>query len=75
MRYAFGAMRATLDKLRAANRIKPHSTEYIACTLLALLRVSSAEVARTKGSTKAREQVSELAAGVFNLLRTRQDKT
>jgi hypothetical protein len=23
MRYAFGAMRATLDKLRAANRIKP----------------------------------------------------
>lgn len=74
MRYAFGAMRATLDSLRAANLIKPYSTEYIACTLLALLRESSAEVARTKNSAKAREQVSELASGVFNLLRTKHDK-
>jgi AcrR family transcriptional regulator len=74
MRYAFGAMQATLASLRAANRIKPYSTEYIACTLLALLRESSAEVARTKGSAKAREHrehVSELASGVFKLLRTR----
>ena len=74
MRYAFGVMQATLASLRAANRIKPYSTEYIACTLLALLRESSAEVARNKGSAKAREQVSELASGVFNLLRTRRDK-
>jgi AcrR family transcriptional regulator len=74
MRYAFGAMRTTLDSLRAANRIKPYSTEYIACTLLALLRESSAEVARTRGSAKARQQVSELASGVFNLLRSRHDK-
>jgi hypothetical protein len=74
MRYAFGAMRTTLDSLRAANHIKPYSTEYIACTLLALLRESSAEVARTRGSAKARQQVRELASGVFNLLRTRHDK-
>lgn len=74
MRYAFGVMRATLDSLRAANRIKPYSTEYIACTLLALLRESSAEMARTKGSAKAREQVSDLVSGVFNLLRTSHDK-
>jgi AcrR family transcriptional regulator len=71
MRYAFGVMRSTLDALRDAKRIKPYSTEYIACTLLALLRESSAEVARTKGAAKAREQVSELVAGVFELLRTR----
>jgi AcrR family transcriptional regulator len=73
MRYAFGVMRATLDALRAANRIKPYSTEYIACTLLALLRESSAEVARTKGSATARKQVTELASGVFNLLQTRHE--
>jgi hypothetical protein len=60
--------------LRAADRIKPYSTEYITCTLLALLRESSAEVARTKGSATAREQVSELVSGVFNLLRTRHDE-
>jgi AcrR family transcriptional regulator len=71
MRYAFGVMRATLDSLRAANRIKPYSTEYIACTLLALLRESSAEVARTRGSLKARAQVSELVSGVFELLRAK----
>ena len=74
MQYAFGALRNTLDALRDANRIKPYSTEYIACTLLALLRESSAEVARTRGSSRAREHVSELASGVFNLLRTRHDK-
>jgi AcrR family transcriptional regulator len=75
MRYAFGSMQKVLASLRAADRIKPYSTEYIACTLLALLRESSAEVARTKGSAKAREQVSELVSGVFNLLRTKPDKT
>jgi len=71
MRYAFGVMQGTLDALRAANRIKPYSTEYIACTLLALLRESSAEVARSKGAGKARKQVSELVAGVFALLRAK----
>jgi AcrR family transcriptional regulator len=73
MRYAFGSMQKVLASLRAADRIKPYSTEYIACILLALLRESSAEVARTKGSAKAREQVSELVSGVINLLRTRPD--
>ena len=71
MRYAFGAMRVTLDTLRAADRIKPYSTEYIACTLLALLRESSAEVARTKGAAEAREHVTELVSGVFNLLQAK----
>jgi AcrR family transcriptional regulator len=71
MQYAFGVMRKTLDALRAANCIKPYSTEYIACTLLALLRESSAEVARTRGSAPAREQVSELVSGVFSLLRNK----
>ena len=74
MRYAFGALRNTLDALRAANQIKPYSTEYIACTLLALLRESSAEVARTRGSAREREQVSELASGVFDLLRIKHEK-
>jgi AcrR family transcriptional regulator len=69
MRYAFGAVWTTLDSLRAADRIKPYSTEYIACMLLALLRESSAELARAKGAASAREQVSELASGVFDLLR------
>jgi AcrR family transcriptional regulator len=71
MRYAFGMMRATLDALRASHRIRAYSTEYLACTLLALLRESSAEVARTKGAAKARAQVSELVSGVFELLRAK----
>lgn len=75
MQYAFGLLRNTLDALRAANRIKPYSTEYIASTLLALLRESSAEVARTRGSARAREQVSELASGVFDLLLAKHEKT
>jgi AcrR family transcriptional regulator len=74
MQYAFGSMQKVLAALRAAGRIKPYSTEYIACTLLALLRESSAEVARTKGAAKAREQVSDLISGVFRLLRTTPGK-
>jgi AcrR family transcriptional regulator len=74
MRYAFGAMQATLGALRAANRIRPYSTEYIACTLLALLRESSAELARAKGSAKAREQVIEFVSDVFKLLGSRNDR-
>jgi len=63
--------RVKLESLRAANRIKPYSTEYIACTLLALLRESPMKVARTKGAAKAREHVTELVSGVFNLLRAK----
>jgi len=70
MRYAFGAMRVTLDTLRAADRIKPYSTEYIACTLLALLRESSSEVARTRGR-RGREHVTELVSAFFNLLQAK----
>jgi AcrR family transcriptional regulator len=74
MRYAFGSMQKVLASLRAAERIKPYSTEYIACILLALLRESSAEVARTGSSAKAREQVSDLISGVFRLLQTPPNK-
>lgn len=68
LKYAYGALYETLPRLIAAGILKPFPTELIARTLLALLRETSAEVARTKRDAKVREQVSELVRGVLAAL-------
>ena len=71
LRYAFGALRAVLTKLREANIIKPYPTDLVARTLLALLHETSAEVARSKHDPVIRAQVSDLVAGVFEVFLVR----
>lgn len=71
LRYAYGALHETLPKLIEAGIIKPYPLELVARTLLALLRETSAEVARSKGDRQVRVQVGELAKGVMNALATR----
>ena len=68
LRYAFGALREILGTLRKANAIKPYPTELVARMLLALLRESSAELARTKSAQNARKQVFDLISSVFDAL-------
>lgn len=71
LKYAYGALHETLPRLIAAGILKPFPIELIARTLLALLRETSAEVARTRRDAKAREQVSDLARGVLGALAAR----
>lgn len=68
LRYAYGALHETLPKMIEAGIIKPYPVELIARTLLALLRETSAEVARTKGNPRVRAQIGELARGVMSAL-------
>jgi AcrR family transcriptional regulator len=67
-RYAFGALQQALPALIAAGIVKPYPIDLIARMLLALLRETSAEVARTKRDPKVRALVSELASSVFDAL-------
>jgi len=71
LKYAYGALHETLPKMIAAGIMKAYPVELIARTLLALLRETSAEVARSKGDARVRAQVSELAAGVLDALAAR----
>lgn len=71
LKYAYGALHATLPKLIAAGILKPYPIELIAGTLLALLRETSAEVSRTKHDAKVRAQVSDFARGVLGALAAR----
>lgn len=71
LKYAYGALHETLPRMIAAGILKPFPIELIARTLLALLRETSAEVARTKRDAKVRGQVSELARGVLGALAAR----
>jgi AcrR family transcriptional regulator len=74
LRYAYGALHETLPKMIEAGIMKPYPVELIARTLLALLRETSAEVARSKRDAKVRAQVSELVGGVLNALAARGDE-
>ena len=71
LKYAYGALHETLPRMIEAGIMKAYPVELIARTLLAVLRETSAEVARSKGNAKVREQVSELAAGVLAALAAR----
>jgi AcrR family transcriptional regulator len=71
LKYAYGALHETLPKMIKAEILKPLPVELLARILLALLRETSAEVARTKGDAKARAQVSDLLAGVLGALAAR----
>jgi AcrR family transcriptional regulator len=75
LKYAYGALQQTLPQMIEAGILKPYPIELIARTLLALLRETSAEVARTKGDPKIRAQVSELARGVLDSLAKRSKQT
>ena len=68
LRYAYGALRAVLPALIEAGIVKPYPVELIARTLLALLRETSAELARSKRDAKVRAQIADLVAGVFAAL-------
>ena len=68
LRYAFGVLRTALPPLIEAGVVKPYPVDLIARTLLALLRETSAEVARTKRDPKVRAQISDLASGLFDAL-------
>lgn len=71
LKYAYGALHETLPKMIAAGMMKAYPVELLARTLLALLRETSAEVARAKGDAKVRKQVSELVGGVLEALAAR----
>ncbi len=65
LRYAYGALRRVLPALIEAGIVKPYPVELIARTLLALLRETSAELARSKRDPKVRAQIADLVTGVF----------
>ena len=71
LRFAFGALRAVLASLIAAKIVKPYPLDLVARTLLALLRETSAEVARSKRDPRIRAQIADLVAGIFDALRSR----
>ena len=71
LRFAFGALRTILASLIDAKMIKPYPVDLIARTLLALLRETSAEVARSKQDPKIRAQIADLVAGIFDVLSVR----
>jgi AcrR family transcriptional regulator len=68
LRYAFGATRAVLAALGDAGITRPYPIDLVARLLLALLRETSSEVARSKNNPAVRAQIAELVAGVFGVL-------
>jgi AcrR family transcriptional regulator len=68
LRYAFGALRTILAALREAGAIKSHPADLVARVLLALLRETSAEIARSRRDPNLRAQVLQLAKTVFDAL-------
>jgi AcrR family transcriptional regulator len=71
LRYALGALRGVLGALMDAGVVKPYPIDLVARTLLALLHETSAEVARSKREPTVRAQISDLVAGVFDVLTVR----
>jgi hypothetical protein len=57
--------------LRDAKVIKPYPVDLVARTLLALLRETSAEVARSKHDPKIRAEIADMVTGVFDVFRAR----
>jgi AcrR family transcriptional regulator len=65
LRYALGVLHRILPALLDAGIVKPYPVDLIARTLLALLRETSAEVARTNRDPEVRKQITDLVSGVF----------
>jgi hypothetical protein len=65
-------LRNVLTALRDAGIIKPYPIDLIARTLLALLHETSAELARSKHDPAVRTQISEMVAGMFDVLLANQ---
>jgi AcrR family transcriptional regulator len=68
LRYAYGATRTALETLRAQGIIKPFPPELVTRMLLALLRETSAEIARAKRAPDVRDEISALVTDVFDAL-------
>jgi len=71
LKYAYGALHQTLPRMIEAGILKPYPIELLARTLLALLRETSAQVARSPGDPQIRAQVSDLTSSVLSALSTR----
>jgi len=69
LRYALGALRAALPNMIKSRIIKPYPIDLIARTLLALLRETYAEIARSKRDPRVRAQVGDLVSGVLDVFR------
>ena len=74
LRYAYGALRQVLAQLIGLGVIKAYPIDFIAQALLALLRVASAEVARSKHDPTIRANISEMIGGFFNVLTTARSR-
>jgi AcrR family transcriptional regulator len=68
LQYAFGTMRSVLDALYRQGAIKSYPPDLVARLLLALLRETSAELARAKRSLEMRKTISALVTDVFAAL-------
>jgi AcrR family transcriptional regulator len=68
LRYAFGAVRGVLGALMQAGIVKQYPIDLLARTLLALLRETSAEVARSNHDPEVRMLVASLADRVLDAL-------
>lgn len=71
LRYALGAVRGVLGVLMERKVLKPYPIDLVARTLLALLRETSAELARSGGDPRVRAQIVDLVGGVLDSLETR----
>ena len=65
LRYAYGTLREALTALVKAGIVRPYPIDLIARTLLALLRETSSEVARSRYDSNVRKQISELVNEIF----------
>lgn len=68
LKYAYGALHQTLPRLIQAGILKPYPLELLARTLLALLRETSAQVARSRHDLRVRAQVRDLTSSILNAL-------
>ena len=71
LRYAFGVLRSVLTGLVAQQVLRRYPVDLLAQILLALLRETSAEVAKAPKDRKRRAEVSDLVSRLFNALTTR----
>lgn len=68
LRYAFGVLRGVLTGLVERQVLRPYPVDLLAQILLALLRETSAEVAKAPRDSKRRAEVSDLVSRLFAAL-------
>lgn len=68
LKYAYGALHQTLPRLIQTGILKPYPIELLARTLLALLRETSAEVARSRHDPQVRAQIRDLTGSILDAL-------